>query len=144
MLSRSRGGVKYSFRGFKSDAIVAKLTMDYFVGACDRLCQNSKAKGVSENNFFRIGFSQKVCARCESVKKQRESITLSSGKSLIVSKRNQVTDHFGSLDPMKKMKLRQPNINEANAYQKGINEGSKLNLDQQLKNDSKDILSIAS
>lgn len=125
--------VKYKFRGFKSDAVVAKLTLDYFVAACEKACASSRAKGVSEKNFFRIGFSRSVATRCFQAAKERESITFSSGKSLVLCKANQIIQHFGELKKLRDRQIRQPSQNELTAYENGFIEGSKVSLDKQIE-----------
>ena len=132
----SAPSVKYYFQGFKADAIVAKMTMDYLVSATERLLDESCISGRSERNFFRLGFSDAVLRRCHEIMLERKESIVSDGKSLVVSKRDAIIAHFGDRETIKPAKQRDPSKNEINAFRGGYREGMEVGLDKQV--DQKD------
>lgn len=137
---KSPPDVRYIFRGFKSDAIVAKLTFDYLVETCDRLCQKSDALGASEKNFFRLGFSEAIEARAYKIKMERSNLKTSSGKELTLCKQELVREHFGDLQKMRPRNTRPARREELSAYYDGVEKGSETSLDKQIKADRRDRL----
>lgn len=126
--------VKYLFQGFKSDAIVAKLTFDYLVQACNRQCHQSQVKGVSEKNFFRLGFATAIQNRAWQIKSERErTFVNTSGTALVPLKQSMISAHFGELKPLKASKTREPTYEEMKSYLKGEIAGQKVSLDRQLE-----------
>lgn len=135
--------VKYMFRGFKADSIVAKLTMDYLVETCDRCCAKSTAFGLSEKNFFRLGFSEAVQERVREILKERAKLKTSKGKGLIVSKHDSIVAHFGDLPTLKQRETREPTYDELEAYEDGWENGNKVGLDKQVTADTRKAIACA-
>lgn len=126
--------VKYLFQGFKSDAVVAKLTFDYLIEACNRQCEKSQVKGASEKNFFRIGFAEAIHRRAMDIKSEREqTFVSSSGTALVPLKESMIVAHFGELKPMKSKPLRKPSFQEMHSYLKGEEAGNKVSLERQIE-----------
>lgn len=131
------GFVQYTFRGFAADAIVGKLTFDYLVEACDRACKRSNTYGVSEKNFFRMGFANEVYRRAIDIRRERQSLSTSDGKSLVLVKSKAITKHFGDVETRVFGNERPPTASERLAYLNGADEGSKVGLDKQVEEDEK-------
>lgn len=126
--------VKYLFRGFKSDAVVAKLTFDYLIEACNRQCVQSQVKGISEKNFFRLGFADAISRRALDIKSEREQTFVnSSGTALVPLKESMIESHFGKLKPMKSAPRREPSFQEVRSYLKGEVAGNKVSLERQIE-----------
>lgn len=126
--------VHYFFQGFKADAIVAKLTMDYLVEACERQLQNSTIKGASNRNFFRVGFAEQVHSRARQIKEEREKTFVSeSGTALIPLKGKLIEQHFGQLKSIKTQKRRRPSSGELDAYVEGTRQGQEISLEKQIE-----------
>lgn len=135
--------VEYKFRGFKSDAIVAKMTMDYLALTCERLCKKSVSRGVSGKNFFRLGFSEAVGRRAYEIKRDREPLRTSTGKGLVISKMSAISAHFGSLPSLKERKQREPDWQEVRAYEEGLKAGESVGLDKQVGENKKQQIEAA-
>lgn len=127
--------VEYKFRGFKSDAIVAKLTMDYLIETCERLLGKAECYGVSEKNFYRLGFANAVEERGYAIHLQRKEIVTSGGKDLVVTKENSINAYFGELKMVNFKNTRQPTRSELDAYTKGVEDGEEVGLDKQIKSE---------
>ena len=127
--------IEYKFRGFKSDAIVAKLTMDYLVETCERLLKTTSSFGVSEKNFYRLGFAEAVEERAYAISLERKEIVTSGGKDLVITKQNSINAHFGELTAVKFRDTRQPSLSEWSAYKKGLEDGESVGLDKQIKSE---------
>lgn len=126
--------VEYLFQGFKSDSIVAKLTMDYLVDTCNRLCNESQSKGISEKNFFRVGFSQSIRQRAASIAEERKTTFVdSTGTALVPLKESMIEAHFGSLEPMNSINQREPSDREMAALMEGVRMGKNVCLDKQVE-----------
>lgn len=124
----------FLFQGFKADAIVAKLTFEYFVEACERQLKAQAIKGTSKRNFFRLGFSQQISQRCIVIKREREQDMVSpTGTALIPLKKAQVEDHFGEVDSFKPSQTRAATLEEKMAYLQGAEEAEKIGLDPQVE-----------
>ena len=127
--------VRYKFQGFKLDAVVAKLTMDYFVDACNSACEQSLSRSTSEKNFFKLGFSEAIMRKARAIKLERErnkEFTNSTGTSLVIVKKKLIEQHFGELELMKSHKIRNPSSSEIIAYRDGIETGERLSMDKQV------------
>lgn len=124
--------VEYKFRGFKSDAIVAKLTADYLIETCERLLEKANCTGVGEKNFYRLGFSIAVERRARDISLSRKEVVTSSGKELVATKQLSINAHFGNLNYIKIKRARQPTYSEALIYQKGLDDGRDVGLDKQI------------
>ena len=126
--------VSYQFQGFKSDAIVAKLTADYLIETCDRLCDASSAKGRSEKNYFRLGFAESVIRRAQSIAKERERdfVSNETGTALVPMKRAMITEHFGDLKTAKAPNVREPDRAEVESYISGRVAGNDVGLEKQV------------
>lgn len=127
--------VVFAFQGFKGDAIVARLTLAYFVEACQRQCFASGAMGSSEKNFFRLGFSHALSLRVQALVAERTNTVVSTtGTALVPLKRQQVLAHFGQNGkPYRMPKTRGATEREFNAFQEGISMGQQLGLTQQIE-----------
>jgi len=125
--------VIYKFRGFTSDAVVAKLTMDYLVDACERQLNQSDAVGASERNFFRVGFGQAVLNRAHEIKREREEeMVTTTGTALIPMKQKMIEQHFGKLQTFTR-RHRNPSASENKAYSDGYTAGRKTGLERQVE-----------
>lgn len=129
--------VRYFFQGFKSDAIVAKLTMDYFVDTCERLCSKSTAVGVSNKNFYRVGFSQSIALRAEEIVKERDKLKTSNGKGLVFCKKSAIAKHFGDYPTVKQKPVREPSPDEMISYLAGREDGQNVGLEKQINREHK-------
>lgn len=128
--------VEYRFQGFKSDALVAKLTMDYLVEVCTRLCEASNARGISEKNFFKVGFSEEIMKRASLIaEERRESFVDSTGTALVPVKESMIEAHFGKLKPMETINQREPSEGEVMAMLDGIRQARSVSLDKQVDGD---------
>lgn len=129
-------GVKviYLFQGFKADAIVSKLTMDYVVNICINTAKNSNLSGRSEHNMFKRGFADSIKDKCDEILNERNvNMVTETGTSLIPLKLEMVTAHFGQLKSYTPPSdTRKPNKQELDAYQHGVETGNKTNLDAQI------------
>lgn len=136
----SRPEVEYRFQGFTSDAVVAKLTMDYLVQECERQVNLSDAVGASERNFFRLGFATEINTRIMEIKREREKdMVTETGTELIPMKQKMIEQHFGKLKTFSRSH-RQPSMQESGAYMKGVNAGRSANLDKQVSGSSQGVL----
>lgn len=129
----SDGVVMHKFRGFTADAVVARLTLDYLIEACERCCKAAGVSGRSERNQFRLGFVRVIRIKVETILAERKkSFVASTGTDLIPLKRNQITNHFGELKTAKPMQSREPNESEIGAYLHGVMAGRRTGLDKQV------------
>lgn len=134
-------GVIFRYRGFKSDAIIAKYTHDYLVDTCSRLLKNSGVKGRSERNFYRLGFARAIGRRIEVILKERHShFKTSSGTDLVVLKLEMVSCYFDTLKSGRKPNTRPPTTREANAAAKGAYDAGRVSLEKQLQADAREPL----
>jgi hypothetical protein len=126
--------VSYQFQGFKSDAIVAKLTADYLIETCDRLCEASSARGRSEKNYFRLGFAESVAKRALMIAKERERefVNSATGTALVPMKKAMIAEHFGELKAARAPNVREPNSSEIDSYVNGRVAGNDVGLDKQV------------
>ncbi|CAG8998080.1 MAG: hypothetical protein CENE_00011 [Candidatus Celerinatantimonas neptuna] len=128
--------VQYFFQGFKADAIVAKLTMDYLVEACERQLKSSGITGASNRNFFRVGFSEQVQLRALQITEERKKTFVNdTGTALVPLKKELITNHFGKLNPLKHQKRRRPSRDEEDAYTEGMRQGQTVSLEKQIENE---------
>lgn len=135
---RQRGlydtNMSFVFQGFKADTIVAKLTFEYFVEACERQLKQLKLKGASKRNFFRLGFSQQVSYRCALIVNERQQTMVSStGTALIPLKMSQIVEHFGETGTYKPAPTRNASSEEIAAYMRGVEQGKQVGLDPQVE-----------
>ncbi len=127
------GIIKHKFRGFTADAVVAKMTLDYLIDACERCCKAASVKGRSERNQFRLGFAQVIAVKIDVILGERkESFVKKTGTDLIPLKMNQITQHFGTLKSAKGIKYREPTKSEMDAYQNGVMAGRETGLEKQV------------
>lgn len=130
----------YYFEGFKADAVVAKLTMDYLVTTCNRL---SKDFSGHKRSCYKLGFSRAVRTRANALKKERNNLKTTTGTGLMVIKAQAIEKHFGCLISIKLSNLSQPSASEQKAYLKGVEAGDKVSLDKQVTDESKSALQVA-
>lgn len=135
--------MSFLFQGFKADAIVAKLTFEYFVEACEKQLKELAIKGASKRNFFRLGFVQQIAMRCLAIKREREiDMVSSTGTALIPLKKAQIEDHFGECGVYKPNETRAATIEEKSAYLRGHQEANKIGLDPQIQDESDKTLAV--
>lgn len=128
--------VKHLYRGFKSDAIVATMTLDYLIDACERCCKTSGVKGRSEKNQFRLGFASMIEMKSEWILEERmKSFVADTGTNIIPLKMNQINSFFGELSTDAGLKYRKPTLKEMDAYIRGVKAGQMTGLDKQLDED---------
>ncbi len=135
---RQRGiydtNMSFVFQGFKADTIVAKLTFEYFVEACERQLERLKLKGASKRNFFRLGFAQQVSYRYALIVNERQQTMVSStGTALIPLKMSQIIEYFGETGTYKPAPTRNASSEEIAAYMRGVEQGKQLGLDPQVE-----------
>lgn len=135
---RGRGGkissITPAFQGFTADAVVAKMTMDYLVEACERFLEYSSVTGRSGYHFFRVGFAEAVQARCYEIAKERKvNIVTGSGTALVPLKMNMIASHFGDLKSRDSSPSRAPCSDEIKAYAAGLEAGKEVGLDNQVE-----------
>ena len=135
---RQRGiydtNMSFVFQGFKADTIVAKLTFEYFVEACERQLKQLKLKGASKRNFFRLGFAQQVNYRCALIVNERQQTMVSStGTALIPLKMSQIIEYFDETGTYKPAPTRNASSEEIAAYMRGVEQGKQLGLDPQVE-----------
>ncbi|MFZ3461426.1 DUF2786 domain-containing protein [Vibrio harveyi] len=127
------GCVHHTFRGFTADAIVAKMTLDYLIEACDRCCKNADVSGRSARNQFRLGFSDSITKKMEVImEERRKHFTSVTGTEIIPLKLDQIRKHFGELKVSTPLKTRAPTDAELKAYMSGALAGSKTGLEAQI------------
>lgn len=126
--------VDYLFQGFRADAIVAKLTMEYFMQSCQRALKQQSLSGKTENNFFRLGFASMIDRRVQEVMIERQKSFVSpQGTALVPLKMAMVKDYFGMADS-RKFPTRDPASKEEQAaFVAGIEEANKLSLEKQVE-----------
>lgn len=92
----NRGGkMNLVFKGFKSDAIIAKYTAEYLIDCCERSLKRENIKGRSPMNMFRVAFSQEVHSRMmEIIDARTKTVRTTAGKSLVIQKTALVEQHF--------------------------------------------------
>jgi len=135
--------VTFQFRGFTSDAIIAKYTHDYLIETCDRLLNRADIKGVSNKNYYRLGFAKEISRRIALIVSERKvDLHFSDGKSLVILKRELVDAHFDNLKNARKPNIRKPNPDEILATMKGVNDAKNVSLDRQIENEENLSLSI--
>jgi hypothetical protein len=135
VLVRSSGKVRYVFRGFKADSILASQTHCYLAAACNRALLSSKIKGVAKRNFFKLGFCEEISRRIDAIVAERsEGFCSEGGKSLVTQKKNMVDAHFGSLPNVRHHKPRLPNQEESDAVIMGRESGKSVHLGAVIEN----------
>ena len=135
---RQRGiydtNMSFVFQGFKADTIVAKLTFEYFVEACEKQLKQQALRGTSKRNFFRLGFAQQVSYRCALIVNERQQTMVSStGTALIPLKMSQIIEYFGETGTYKPAPTRNASSEEVQAYMRGVEQGKQLGLDPQVE-----------
>lgn len=124
--------VFFEFRGFKSDAIIAKYMHDYLINTCIRLENKSGIKGRSNRNYYRLGFADEINRRVNEITAERENIKSKAGTGLIILKRQLVDAHFEELPSARKPKSRAPSNSEREHFIKGIFDASSVSLNIQV------------
>ena len=144
IIRRDRYQVSFLFQGFKPDAIVAKMTMDYLVKAAKRTKKDVGIKGASESNLFMQGFSNEVLSRANEIKREREKQFVSNtGTGLVLLKMTEIQKHFGELNSCRNQKPRSPlSRSEEEAYNQGLQAGESVSLDKQVYGQESAKLSI--
>ncbi len=126
--------MSFMFQGFKADVIVAKLTFEYFVEACERQLKQQELKGASKRNFFRLGFAQQVSYRCALIVKERQQTMVSSiGTALIPLKMSQIVEHFGETGTYKPAPTRNATSEEVQACMRRVEHAKQIGLDPQVE-----------
>lgn len=144
VIRRGRNQVSFLFQGFKPDAIVAKMTMDYLTKAAQRTKKELGVKGLSESNLFMQGFSGEVLNRANEIKREREKQFVSNtGTELVLLKMTEIQKHFGELNSCRNHKPRAPlSRSEREAYSQGLQAGESISLDKQVYGQESAKLSI--
>lgn len=138
IIKRGREDVEFEFRGFKSDAIIAKYTHDYLIDTCNRLLERSEAHGKSEKNFYRLGFGDAINQRISIIVSERKiEMKTVTGKELVVKKMELVDAHFPVLKSARDPDTRMPNEREMAAAAKGARDANNVSLDKQVSSDMK-------
>ncbi|MDQ2107012.1 MULTISPECIES: DUF2786 domain-containing protein [unclassified Vibrio] len=134
VINRNQNGSYLSLQGFKSDVIVAKMTMEYLVKAAKRAKDSVGIKGASESQFFMRGFSSEVLDRAIEIKRSREKqFTSVAGTGLVLLKNTEIEKHFGELGEARRHEPRKPSsIEERKAFIHGIKAGESVSLDKQI------------
>ncbi|NAW61088.1 DUF2786 domain-containing protein [Vibrio sp. V31_P5A7T61] len=134
VINRNQNGSYLSLQGFKSDVIVAKMTMEYLVKAAKRAKDSVGIKGASESQFFMRGFSSEVLDRAIEIKRSREKqFTSVAGTGLVLLKNTEIEKHFGELGEARRHEPRKPlSIEERKAFIHGIKAGESISLDKQI------------
>ncbi len=122
-LPASSGATMVLFEGYLVDAITAKELWLYLVAQCDQ--QAKQCRGKKAQASYRIGFAAGVQHQVKDILKDREKIVLGNGKSLVVCKRNLVTEKYGQ---MRTSTVRQQT---SAGYSAGYSAGCKTGLNRQ-------------
>lgn len=128
------GYCRHEFRGFLTDAIVAKYMFEFLRDEIIRLC---KLKNYRNR---RLTFQYKNAA-CDAVRQKiREEITErkkhfvdSAGTSLVVIKSKLVDAHYGEMKYKTDGPTRKPSTDEINAYKDGLKDGRNINLSKHIQ-----------
>jgi hypothetical protein len=129
--------ITFRFRGFKSDAIIAKYTHDYLIATSERLLIKSGIKGRSNKNFYRLGFAQEISRRIAKIVTDRKTtIRTSDGRSLVILKKDLVDAHFDTLKKAREPNTRNPSLEESLAAIKGERDAKNVSFNQQLKSNN--------
>jgi len=126
--------VTYSFRGFKADSIVSKLTLVYLMELCEKLCFQSESSTKSEKNLFKKGFAESINKRInQELETRKKTFVRSNGTSLIPLKKELIENHFGSLKAHKRQKVNKcVSEKEFKSYLSGLEHGNKASLNKQI------------
>lgn len=133
VLSRYAGFASYSFRGLRTDAVLAKYVHDYLVETCKHMLKASGITGRSNRNFYRLGFAQQIAERITEIVDSRKEIKHSDGRSLVVCKAQLVCEHFERLKPSAPPKLRRPDEDEAAAAYRGSADARTVAINPQIE-----------
>lgn len=134
------------FRGFDIDVNVAKMTLEYLTDAVERALTKRKRSGDfpagrSAAYDYRLGFSTQVYDRVENIVEQRKSeqqAMSGSGKSLTVLKMEIVNRECGQ-DLASAKSSGSRGARDGAAHAAGVDDGSRVSLDQQVGNSEKNL-----
>lgn len=127
------------FRGFDVDAKVARMTLEYLIDAVERALANRKRAGDfpagrSSAYDYRLGFATQVSKRVTEIVKERkyaEQTTADSGTSLTVRKM-EIVDRECGHDLRNASFSSSRGARNGTAHAAGIDDGSRVSLDQQV------------
>ncbi len=126
--------ITFEFKGFRSDAIIAKYIFDYLIDTCNKLLNDRNIKGISNKNFYRLGFSKQIIIKVREITTKRErEFKSTDGKELVSLKVQMVDAHFGTFTSVNKPKPKTPNKEELMSMMKGMADAKKTSLNQQIK-----------
>lgn len=128
------------FRGFDVDAKVAKLTLEYLIDAVERSLASRKRAGDfpagrSAAYDYRLGFATQVYKRVEELvdeRKRAEKAMAGTGTSLTVRKMAIVDQECGQ-DLRSSRSTSSRGARDATAHAAGLDDGSRVSLDQQVE-----------
>lgn len=127
MPTKRRGVVQ--FCGTPHDTEVAGMYFDYLVSVTERLAK--KFEGTrSQRNAFKIGCAFAIAGKAKAIQNERQEDLrkASSGKDLVIVKRDLITKKFG----LAYSKPRAYTINDGGAYHAGKRAGSGVSLNTQV------------
>ena len=114
------------FEGYLVDAVTAKELWLYLVAQAE--IQSKQVRGRKEP--FKRGFAAGVQRQVKDILKEREKITMGNGTSLVVCKRNLVTERYGQ------MKTSRAGGSRGGNFQAGYERGLKAGLNRQVSGGS--------
>ena len=128
------------FRGFDVDAKVAKMTLDYLLDAIERALANRKRAGDfpagrSAAYDYRLGFATEVQRRVRELvaeRKREHQKEAGTGLSLTVRKMQIVDQECGQGLSNRTFRASR-GARDATAHSAGIDDGSRVSLDQQIE-----------
>ena len=123
----------YQFRGFKADTIIAAHMHEYLIQTCLRLLDQACIRGVSNKNYFKLGFASQIQDKVQEIIAERKSVQTSDGKSLVVVKAEMVEAHFDAVKLARKPKVRSPDREESSAFICGFRAAEGVSLNQQIE-----------
>jgi len=121
-------GANILFKGFKADTVIAVDMMKYIVKVMYSLSKEMKltrAKG----NGFRQGFASGVAEQVTYLLEERGKITLATGTSLVICKKQLVAQEFGTA----RYTTSSATCKDISAFETGRSIGKNINLAKQTK-----------
>ena len=124
-----------AIRGFTVDVYVASEMYNYIVKSIEMSI--SEYDGRIDKNYFRLGYIRIISEKLDELKCKDNSApdTRASENHLMVLKKETVDHHYNDATPAKPIMIKQPDEFESLSAQAGMEEGSKLNLNKQIKKD---------
>jgi hypothetical protein len=124
------GNACVRFCGFVADVKVAAWMLEYLIATSLRLCNEFKKTeaykydGRAAVNSYRLGITTGINASIAALIKAKEVETVSTGRALVVVKKQAIAERFGNFN----YGTKKINTSNGNAFASGVVDGKKIDV----------------